>query len=102
MSRPICGKITVSGDLVACTPLSVGGAGAGDVVDLELAVNGSGQFYVPGSSLMGPLRHWIRRNISNGSRWSERMLGFQKDDRGHASFMVVNDAPVSLPGKLKR
>lgn len=98
MSRVIAGKIYVSGELEAKTPISVGGAGGGIEADLTLAVDGEGRFYVPGSSLMGPLRHWVMRHF--GEEFADEMMGFQRSSQGHASFLWVEDAPLILPNGL--
>ena len=64
MSRRRIGKVCVRGELVARTPVSVGGMGAGEHVDLDVAVDGSGRFYIPGTSLAGPMRASCRSYIS--------------------------------------
>lgn len=102
MARKINGKIYVRGTLVAQTPLSVGGAGAGDAVDLEIAHDGAGVPYIPGTSLMGPLRHCLRGGLEYGERFSKALLGYQDRDDGHASWLRVEDAPLQVPKDLFR
>ena len=94
MSRPIKGKIVVKGELEALTPVSVGGTGASGPVDLELARNGKGNYYIPGTSLAGPIRAWLESNIENGAKLTNFMFGFQKQDQGHASHLFVEDAQL--------
>lgn len=101
MSRSIVGKIFVKGTLVAETPVAVGGIGGDADADLSLAVDGDGKPYVPGSSLMGPLRHWLTDNMSTSGRDHVRcMLGYQKQRRGHASYLLLEDAPIGIPEGL--
>jgi len=100
MSRPISGKVLVEATLTAVTPLSVGGAGAGGDVDLALAVDGRGRLYVPGSSLAGPIRAWIESSLDKGGPLAEALFGYQEGDKGHASWLFVEDAPVTLPTGL--
>lgn len=102
MARKIIGKIYVRGAMVAQTPLSVGGAGAGDAVDLEIAQDGAGDFYVPGTSLMGPLRRCLRSGLANNAGLADKLLGFQKKDEGHASWLSIADAPLTVPDGIFR
>lgn len=96
MSRSVCSKITVQGQLTALTPIAVGGAGAAEGADLELAVNGEGRYYIPGTSLMGPIRHWLEKNVKDGAKLVNAMLGYQDDnsDKGHASYFFIEDAAI--------
>jgi CRISPR/Cas system CSM-associated protein Csm3 (group 7 of RAMP superfamily) len=91
MARRIASRIKVSGTLVAQSPVHVGGIGGNPEVDLALAVNGQGQYYIPGTSLAGAFRSWmqIAENVDN-------LWGFQEknDKNGHASFVIVEDAPI--------
>nr|WP_321500814.1 RAMP superfamily CRISPR-associated protein [uncultured Dethiosulfovibrio sp.] len=107
MSRPIEGKIIVSGNLVAQTPLSVGGAALGEQVDLDLALNGRGEYYVPGSSLVGPMRSWMEAYIKGVRSYSavQSFFGYQEGDKGSASHCYVEDAPfqsADIAGPLFR
>ena len=83
MSRAIVGKVIVKGKLVADRALSVGGAGAAGGVDLEIALDGRGRPYVPGSSLAGPMRSWLER--AAGEELCKALFGFVTRDEGHAS-----------------
>ena len=95
MSQTIVGKIWVRGDLVAQTPISVGGLGAGEHVDLDGAVDGAGRFYIPGTSLAGPMRAWLSENIES-EKLLDELFGFieQKGDGGQASSFFVEDSPA--------
>lgn len=122
MARAICRSLMLKGTLEAETPLCVGGAEEGIEVDLPLAHNGRDEFYVPGTSLAGALRAWMERNL--GGRLPRDWWGYQEPkgteegsasriqpssthptaetpkgtDEGSASRILVEDAPVMLPG----
>lgn len=90
MARNIDSRIRLSGTLVACSPLHVGGHGEDVDTDLPLARDGAGQLHVPGTSMAGSLRELTEQLFGNaGELW-----GYQKDDRGHASFVVIDDAVI--------
>lgn len=91
MARRIASRIKVTGILIAQSPIHVGGHGGNPQIDLALAVNGEGQYYIPGTSLAGAFSCWIEKDRQANSVW-----GYQqpKDDDGHASFIIVEDAHI--------
>ncbi|MEK6410288.1 MAG: RAMP superfamily CRISPR-associated protein [Acidobacteriota bacterium] len=101
MARKIASRLRITGKLVACGPLHVGGAGGNADVDLALAENGQGKLYVPGTSLAGPLRAWLRQRV--GDQEVNKVWGYQeqrpteREPQGHASFVIVEDGLVKLP-----
>jgi CRISPR/Cas system CSM-associated protein Csm3 (group 7 of RAMP superfamily) len=99
MARPIKERLRIDGELVTETPLHVGGYGRDVDTDLPLARNGAGDFYVPGTSLAGPLRSWCEAVFGEGlvnSVW-----GYQKgDDDGEASHVFIEDAPIPVTAVL--
>jgi CRISPR/Cas system CSM-associated protein Csm3 (group 7 of RAMP superfamily) len=97
MARRISSRLRLYGTLQAETPLHVGGYGVDVDTDLPLARNGKHELYVPGTSITGALRAWCERNFGNVNS----LFGFQKDDSGHASFILVEDAIVTLPKNLQ-
>jgi CRISPR/Cas system CSM-associated protein Csm3 (group 7 of RAMP superfamily) len=91
-------RLRISCTLVARTPLHVGGIGPSVDTDLALAVNGAGGFYVPGTSLTGALRGWLLAGADDQRRKEvKRVWGWQEKNEGHASYVFVEDAPVSPP-----
>jgi CRISPR/Cas system CSM-associated protein Csm3 (group 7 of RAMP superfamily) len=93
MARQICKRIKITGKIIAQTPLHVGGLGTDPTVDLSLAVDGQNRVYIPGTSLAGAFRSWMEAcEMDMNQIW-----GFQEEDRGHASFIVIEDALVMLP-----
>jgi CRISPR/Cas system CSM-associated protein Csm3 (group 7 of RAMP superfamily) len=103
MSRRIAARLKIQGELVADGPFHVGGMGGNPDVDLALAVDGKNRFYIPGTSIAGPLRAWASARLVDGDE-VERLFGFQKNvkdkqtnqerDQGHASFILVEDGLV--------
>lgn len=92
MARNVAGQIVLCGDLVAQTPLHVGGYGEDVDSDLPLARDGAGRWYVPGTSLAGALRAWC--TAAFGLDKTQQLWGFQQGEEGFASFVVVEDAPI--------
>jgi len=103
MARHISKRIKVTGTITAQTPLHVGGLGTDPTVDLSLAVNGQNQLYIPGTSLAGAFRNWMAdHDLPVNSFWgfqedTSQKKDLQEKDKGHASFIVIDDAVVELP-----
>lgn len=93
MARKIRSRLKVTGNLIAETPIHVGGINNEITVDLALAVDGQGQYYIPGTSLAGVLRGWMGENPIAKSLW-----GFQEqngnESKGYASYISVKDAVI--------
>jgi CRISPR/Cas system CSM-associated protein Csm3 (group 7 of RAMP superfamily) len=92
MARHLSKRIKITGTIFAQTPLHVGGLGTDPTVDLSLAVNGQNQIYIPGTSLAGAFRNWMADHEFD----VDAFWGFQKEDKGHASFIMIDDALVTL------
>jgi CRISPR/Cas system CSM-associated protein Csm3 (group 7 of RAMP superfamily) len=94
MARQIQTRWKVSATLKALTPLHVGGMGGDADSDLALAINGRGNYYIPGTSLAGALRGWM------GQAQSETLIkdfwGDHESEQRGASFILVEDAEVKL------
>ncbi len=95
MARLLKKRLKVTGTLLTDSPLHVGGLGTAVDVDLTLAVDGSGNYYIPGTSLAGALRGWLKESSAR----IDALWGYQHDiggkETGHASYVVVEDAVVS-------
>ncbi|HLO88056.1 MAG TPA: RAMP superfamily CRISPR-associated protein [Nostocaceae cyanobacterium] len=91
MARKIASRIKITGKLVAKTPIHVGGIGGNPQIDLPLAVNGQGQYYIPGTSLAGAFSSWLEQERQANSIWGYQQ---EKNADGHASFIIVEDAPI--------
>jgi len=93
MARNIYSRLQLCGTLVTQSPLHVGGHGEEVDTDLPLARDGAGQLYVPGTSLAGSLRELAERLF--GESIINELWGFQDGEKGHASFVVVEDAEIA-------
>ncbi|MCS6852477.1 MAG: RAMP superfamily CRISPR-associated protein [Gemmataceae bacterium] len=92
MARNVYCRFRLCGTLVAQSPLHVGGHGEDVDTDLPLARDGAGQWYVPGTSLAGALRSVAQRLFD--PVLVEDVWGYQEDDDGHASFVIVEDGTI--------
>lgn len=101
MARKIESRLKISGTLLAESPLHVGGRGGDPLVDLALAVNGQGKYYISGTSLSGALKGWMQECFNDGLI-SKQIWGFSEKEegedsnQGHASFVIVEDAIINL------
>jgi CRISPR/Cas system CSM-associated protein Csm3 (group 7 of RAMP superfamily) len=93
MARRIETRYCITGTLTAASPVHVGGLGGNEDADLALAVDGKGQYYIPGTSLAGALRAWM---AAIDAQATEALWGAspqaRSGDGGHASFIAVEDA----------
>lgn len=110
MAREIQTRWKISGTLTAETPIHIGGMGGDADTDLALAINGKGKYYIPGTSLAGALRGWMsqpfhteepqdnndRASLQHPENSVNQLWGFQKQDKGHASFVIIDDAEIRL------
>lgn len=100
MARKLFSRLKINGTLRADTALHVGGHGISPDTDMPLAINGAGDFYIPGTSIAGVLREWCERNFghlktSNNKELVDLLFGYQKEKDGHASFVIVEDIALS-------
>ncbi|MFQ3616763.1 MAG: RAMP superfamily CRISPR-associated protein [Cyanobacteriota bacterium] len=100
MARKIDARYIITGTLIAESPLHIGGVNNDPTVDLTLAVNGAGDYYIPGTSLAGALRGWMEE-LEGDSQviamlWGLRLgqNGRTQSDDGHASWILVEDAVI--------
>jgi CRISPR/Cas system CSM-associated protein Csm3 (group 7 of RAMP superfamily) len=117
MARKINSRLKINGTLEAETPLHVGGYGVDVDTDLPLARNGKGELYIPGTSITGVLRAWCEKNFikrdEDGKPVIDKsgkyipiklvrdLFGFQEGESGQASFVLIEDAIVTLPNGLQ-
>jgi CRISPR/Cas system CSM-associated protein Csm3 (group 7 of RAMP superfamily) len=96
MARNIHSRWQISGRAITTSPISVGGMGSGAIVDLALAIDGQGNYYIPGTSLAGALRGWMERNYRKDI--VDKLFGHQEDkgkQGGHASFITIADISIN-------
>lgn len=92
MAREISSRLKIKGKLIAETPIHVGGYGGSFETDMALAKNGKDEFYIPGTSLTGTLRSWFENNFPDEV---DAIWGYQKNDKGHASLVLIEDLPIT-------
>ncbi|MDR9405491.1 MAG: RAMP superfamily CRISPR-associated protein, partial [Halothece sp. Uz-M2-17] len=92
MAREIDTRWKINGTLTAETPIHIGGVGGDADTDLTLAMNGQGNYYIPGTSLAGALRGWMGRSVEETHL--NDLWGFQEKDQGQASFIIIDDAEI--------
>ena len=101
MSRKIVKRYLISGTLVAETPLHVGSIDGNPATDMPLAVDGQGRRYLPGTSLAGPLRHWLIERFGHGP--VQKFWGWiprpNSKENGHASTVTITDVPLGSAGR---
>lgn len=100
--------------LKAESPISVGGLGGDASAQLDLARNGAGDYYIPGTSLGGVLRARCRDDLQLTREAESQLFGRgpdrdrkarshgaaspAEDSDGWASRLTVADAPVDASG----
>ncbi|MFP4653576.1 MAG: RAMP superfamily CRISPR-associated protein [Phormidium sp.] len=94
MARTIHNRWRISGELKAQTPIHIGGVGGDADTDLALAINGRGQYYLPGTSLAGAFRSWMTRLPSQDDSSIKTIWGDHKDDNHGASRLIIDDATI--------
>ncbi len=90
-------RLRVRGWLRTQTPLHVGGVALDPAEALPVAVDGQDRVYVPGTSLAGVLRAWMRGAEPETDRLDD-LWGFVEDkkpDSGRASRVVIRDAVIT-------
>lgn len=101
MARRLEGRILVETTLVCDTPVRVGGIDGEATVDLGLARNGQGDYYIPGTTLAGVLSRSAERVVDSNlvkEIWgSATDRGSGNRSHGRAALLTVEDAPVALP-----
>lgn len=96
MSRRITERFRVEGLMIAETPLHIGGL-EGDInVDLALAIDGQGRYYIPGTSLAGAFRAWMQQTFDD-AQIIDRLWGHQEI----ASFVMIEDALITHPASVE-
>lgn len=101
MPRDLIERWRVDGTLVARTAVHVGGMAGDPDTDLPLALDGANRWSVPGTSLAGAFRAWW--DAAFGLTATECLWGMAPKkaagpDEGWASFILVADAPLDVPG----
>lgn len=96
MAREIQTRWKISGILIAQTPIHVGGVGGDADTDLALAVNGRGNYYIPGTSLAGAFRGWMDSLLGDNNKEQLKDIWGDHESENHgASFVIIDDAEIT-------
>ncbi len=101
MPRDLIERWRVSGTLVARTAIHVGGMAGDPDTDLPLARDGANRWCIPGTSLAGAFRAWWEAAFGakdTASLWGTVPKKSGSPNDGWASFIIVEDAPLTVPG----
>lgn len=103
-SRQIAERWVIEGDLVLQTPTHLGNGDSDGIVDMPLLLDeASGGALLPGTSLAGALRNYLREHRHGfGKRASDKAIealfgGEKGDDKGSQSALIIDDALGETP-----
>ncbi|USR90511.1 RAMP superfamily CRISPR-associated protein [Phormidium yuhuli AB48] len=94
MARQIHNRWSITGELKAQTPIHIGGIGGDADTDLALAVNGRGQYYLPGTSLAGAFRSWMTQLPNQNDASIKHIWGDHETKDYGASQIIIDDAKI--------
>lgn len=104
-SRQIGERWVIEGDLVLQTPTHLGNGDTDGIVDMPLLLDeATGRALLPGTSLAGALRNYLReRRHGFEKRASDTLIealfgGEKGDDEGNQSALIIDDALGEMPG----
>lgn len=104
-SRQISKRWVIEGDLVLQTPTHLGNGDTDGIVDMPLLLDeATGRALLPGTSLAGALRNYLReRRHGFEKRASDTLIealfgGEKGDDEGNQSALIIDDALGEMPG----
>ena len=104
-SRQISKRWVIEGDLVLQTPTHLGNGDTDGIVDMPLLLDeATGRALLPGTSLAGALRNYLRERRHGFEKRApdaliEALFGGEKgDDEGNQSALIIDDALGEMPG----
>jgi CRISPR/Cas system CSM-associated protein Csm3 (group 7 of RAMP superfamily) len=104
-SRQIGERWVIEGDLVLQTPTHLGNGDTDGIVDMPLLLDeATGRALLPGTSLAGALRNYLRERRHGFEKRApdaliEALFGGEKgDDEGNQSALIIDDALGEMPG----
>jgi len=80
------------GNLTFDTPLHVGSSEIALHTDAPLLRDAADRFYLPGTSIVGPLRARAMERFKANKALIDKIFGFQNDDDGSRSRLLLEDA----------
>jgi CRISPR/Cas system CSM-associated protein Csm3 (group 7 of RAMP superfamily) len=103
-SRQISGRWVIEGDLVLQTPTHLGNGDTDGIVDMPLLLDeATGRALLPGTSLAGALRNYLRERRHGFEQRAadaliEALFGGEKgNDEGNQSALIIDDALGAMP-----
>jgi len=89
--------IVIKGILENVSPFVIG-TGKGDIIDIEIIKDENGNPYIPATSFVGALRHFIKRNFNiedfkkeDKNAWEYFWGSETNDNKGTQSHFIVSD-----------
>jgi Uncharacterized protein predicted to be involved in DNA repair (RAMP superfamily) len=84
--------IVIKGILENVSPFVIG-TGKGDIIDIEIIKDENGNPYIPATSFVGALRHFIERNYKEWDKnaWEYFWGSETNNDQGTQSHFIVSD-----------
>ena len=77
----------------AATPLKIGSGRSSVITDAVIVRDVNGLPYVPGTTIMGLIRHAIEQT-DEGKAQAERIMGYQHGDKGQGAWLSVTEAKI--------
>ncbi|WP_280310285.1 RAMP superfamily CRISPR-associated protein [Nocardia abscessus] len=103
VSRALTARYTLTGELVAVSPLHIGAAATGATIDLEHVRDGLDRLVIPGTSLAGVLRTVLSSEDRRDGWWGTHLTGHaEKDTAAHASRITIADAASTADARVVR
>jgi len=103
-SRQLSKRWVIEGDLVLQTPTHLGNGDTDGIVDMPLLLDeATGRALLPGTSLAGALRNYLRERRHGFEKRApdaliEALFGGEKgDDEGNQSALIIDDALGAMP-----
>ena len=104
-SRQLSKRWVIEGDLVLQTPTHLDNGDTDGIVDMPLLLDeATGRALLPGTSLAGALRNYLRERRHGFEKRApdaliEALFGGEKgDDEGNQSALIIDDALGEMPG----
>ncbi len=104
ISRQISERWVIEGDLVLQTPTHLGNGDTDGIVDMPLLLDeATGRALLPGTSLAGALRNYLRERRHGFEQRAadaliETLFGGEKgNDEGNQSALIIDDALGAMP-----
>jgi len=104
-SRQLSERWVIEGDLVLQTPTHLGNGDTDGIVDMPLLLDeATGRALLPGTSLAGALRNYLRERRHGFEQRAadaliEALFGGEKgNDEGNQSALIIDDALGEMPG----